>query len=67
MCCYFFRHKILTLEIRSIKTYNQVFVNLIFLVILLKRSESESGSGDCQTEKKAKREDIHPDEPNVEE
>lgn len=57
----------LTLEIRSIKTYNQVFVNLIFLVILLKRSESESGSSDCQTEKKAKREDIHPDEPNVEE
>ena len=34
---------------------------------MLKRSESESGSSDCQTEKKAKREDIHPDEPNVEE
>ena len=41
----------LTLEIRSIKTYNQVFVNLISLVILLKRSESELGSSDCQTEK----------------
>lgn len=34
---------------------------------MLKRSESESGSSDCQTEKKAKREDIHPDEPNVQE
>ncbi|CAH3177903.1 unnamed protein product [Porites evermanni] len=35
--------------------------------IQLHPDESESGSSDCQTEKKAKREDIHPDEPNVKE